>query len=202
MIKIRWPIPRRREAEPPSRIIVGLGNPGSQYARSRHNVGFWCVDRVAIQNSIKLSRRHRSALIGEGFIEGHRAVLAKPRTFVNRSGQAVAYLLTRYGVSRDELLIIHDDMDLPLGRIRMRPSGSAGGHRGVKSVIEEAGTQDFARLRIGIGRPPLGSDEVEYVLGAMSEDETAAMDDIVERAAQSVACLLAEGITAAMNRFN
>ena len=191
-----------RKPEPPSIIIVGLGNPGSQYARTRHNVGFWCVDRIASDHSIAFSRRHRSALVGEGGIEGHRVVLAKPRTFVNRSGQAVAYLLARYGVSPRELLVICDDMNLPQGTIRLRPEGSAGAHNGLKSIIEAAGTQDFPRLRVGIGHPPEGADQVEHVLGTMSEDEQQTADRAVELAAQAFVGLLTDGITVAMNRFN
>ena len=191
-----------RKPEPPFIIIVGLGNPGSQYARTRHNVGFWCVDRIASDHSIAFSRRHRAALVGEGEIEGHRVVLAKPRTFMNRSGQAVAYLLARYRVSPRELLVIYDDMDLPPGTIRLRPEGSSGAHNGIKSIIEAAGTQDFPRLRVGIGHPPEGTDPVEYVLGPMSEAEQQTADRAMERAAQAVVGVLTDGITAAMNRFN
>lgn len=208
MRKIRWPILdaipglRRPRAEPPSLIIVGLGNPGSQYARTRHNVGFWCIDRLADKNSIALSRRHRTAQLGEGTIEGHRVVLAKPRTFVNRSGEAATYLLARFRVSPQELLVIFDDIALPSGALRLRLGGSAGGHNGVTSIIEALGTRELPRLRIGIGHPPEGADQVAYVLGAMSEEEQRAADDAVERAAQAVATVLADGITAAMNRFN
>ena len=193
---------RRQRAEPPSRIIVGLGNPGDQYAQTRHNVGFWCVDRIAEDYTIALSRRHRSTLIGEGVIEGHNIVIAKPRTFVNLSGQAIAYLLARYKVSPQELLVVHDDLALPPGKLRLRPGGSAGGHKGMGSIIEAVRTQDFPRLRIGIGQPPPGSDQVQYVLSPMSEDERNAAGEAIERAAQAVATLLTDGITEAMNRFN
>ena len=193
---------RRQRAEPPSRIIVGLGNPGDQYAQTRHNVGFWCVDRIAKDYAIALSRRHRSTLIGEGVIEGHNIVIAKPRTFVNRSGQAIAYLLARYKVSPRELLVVHDDLALPPGKLRLRPGGSAGGHKGMVSIIEAVRTQDIPRLRIGIGQPPADSDQVQYVLSPMSEDERNAAGEAIERAAQAVATLLTDGITEAMNRFN
>ena len=208
MKKPRWPIldaifgPHRRRAAPPARIVVGLGNPGNQYAETRHNVGFWCVDRIAVDYSIALSRRHRSSIIGEGEIDGHRVVLAKPRGFVNLSGQAIKYVLARYSISPQALLVVYDDMALPLGKIRLRPEGGTGGHNGIKSVIEAAGTQDFPRLRIGIGRPPAGSGTIEYVLDSMSVEERTMADEAVARASQAVATLLTDGITVAMNRFN
>ena len=207
MSKSRWPIldavlgPIRRRREQPSWIIVGLGNPGPEYAQTRHNVGFWCVDRLASDHSIAFSR-HRSTLIGEGVIDGHRVVLAKPRTFMNRSGEAVVYLLARYRVSPQELLVVYDDMDLPVGKIRLRPSGSAGGHKGMKSITESVGTQDFPRLRFGIGRAPEGSDAVEYVLGTMPAEEDEAANAAVLRIVEAVAGVLNEGVSAAMNRFN
>ena len=187
---------------PPKLVIVGLGNPGQGYAKSRHNVGFWCVERIAEEHSIALSRRNRSAITGEGAIEGHPVALAKPRTFVNRSGQAITYLLARFRVSPSELLVIYDDIALPLGKIRLRPEGSAGGHNGVKSITEAIGTQGFPRLRVGIGAPPAGSDQVGYVLGAMSDAEMAVADAAVERVAQAVVSVLTEGIDTTMNRFN
>ena len=187
---------------PPDLVIVGLGNPGNQYAHTRHNVGFRCVDRIAASHSIALSRRNRSAIIGEGIIEGHAVVLAKPRTFVNRSGEAITYLLSRFRVSPRDLLVVYDDIALPLGRMRLRPDGGAGGHNGIKSIIDSVGTQDFPRLRIGIGSPPEGSDQIEYVLGTMSDDERKIADETLEQAAQAVVSTLTDGITVAMNRFN
>ena len=187
---------------PPEMIVVGLGNPGDRYRDTRHNIGFWCVDRLAGDHGIKLSRRQRRALIGEGVIEGRRIVLARPRTYVNRSGEAVAYLLTRYAVSPGQLLVVYDDMDLPLGKLRLRPSGSAGGHNGVKSIIDVVGSREFPRLRLGIGRPADGVHQVEHVLGTMSPDDRRGIDEAVERAADAVASVISEGITEAMNRFN
>jgi PTH1 family peptidyl-tRNA hydrolase len=186
----------------PELIVLGLGNPGAPYAQTRHNVGFWCVDRIASDHSVGFSRRNRSALVGEGLIEGRPVVLAKPRTFVNLSGLAAAYLLTRFRASPQELLIIYDDMDLPLGRLRLRLNGTAGGHNGIKSIIETVGTQDIPRLRVGIGQPPPGSDQVEYVLGTMSAQERETVDQAVDSVAEAVRCLLTDGIVQAMNRFN
>ena len=186
----------------PSRVIVGLGNPGEEYIGTRHNVGFWCVDHLATANSISLSDRRRKAVIGVGTIADERVVLAKPRTFVNRSGEAVAYLLARYKIPPGDLLVIHDDMDLPLGKLRLRSGGSAGGHKGMKSIIQAIGTQDFPRLRMGIGHPPEGMDEIGHVLGAMSMEERETVERAVELASQAVVSVLTEGISQAMNRYN
>ena len=191
-----------RSSVPPKLVIVGLGNPGEEYASSRHNVGFWCVDRIAEEHSISLSRRNRSALLGEGVIEGHPVALAKPRTFVNRSGEAITYLLARFKVSPNELLVIYDDIALPLGKIRLRPEGSAGGHNGVKSITQAIGTQDFPRLRVGVGAPPPGSDQIGYVLGSIPDDDMEVANAAVDRVAQAVASVLTEGIDTTMNRFN
>ena len=205
---IRWALAesvlwmRNQQDGPHHKLVVGLGNPGRQYANMRHNVGFWCVERLARESSIAFTRRRRHAVSGEGTIRGVQVVLAKPRTFVNDSGRAITSLLARYGASPADLLVVYDDMDLPQGELRLRPSGSAGGHNGMKSILEAIGTQSFARLRIGIGRPPVGVDEVEYVLGAMAPEERKRADEVVERATQAVICALAEGIDIAMNRFN
>ena len=185
-----------------TRLVIGLGNPGRQYARTRHNVGFWCVDRLSRQGSITFSRRHRQAVIGEGMIDGIPVALAKPRTFVNNSGQAASFLLARYGASIGDLLVVYDDMALPPGKLRLRPRGGAGGHNGVKSIIETIGAQDFARVRIGIGRPLVDGDEVEYVLGTVPPQERQEIDEAIDRAAQAVVCLLTEGIDVAMDRYN
>ena len=193
---------RQQPTEPPSRIIVGLGNPGEKYAGTRHNAGFWCVDRIAKENGIKFSRKNRSTLVGEGVIEGQRVVLAKPRTFVNRSGASVTYLLARFGAKPQQLLVIYDELNLPLGKLRLRPHGSAAGHNGVKSIIEALGTDDFPRLRFGIGRPDPQSDQIGFVIGQMEEDERQKANEMVERTAEAVSSLLNDGIDVAMNKFN
>ena len=209
MRKVRLPrldalfaLPRRRADRLPDLIVVGLGNPGSEYAQTRHNVGAWCVDRIAKDYAITMSRRHRTSLIGEGVIDGRRVALARPRTFVNLSGRSATYLLARYRVPSKRLLVIYDEMDLAPGTIRLRPGGSGGGHNGIKSIIAALGTQEFPRLRVGIGRPEPGADRVDYVLGTMSPDERGAVDDSIGRAVQAVVTLLTEGIDVAMNRFN
>ena len=188
--------------EPPALVIVGLGNPGPKYAETRHNVGFWCIDLLAKRRDIKLERKHKTSVLGEGEIEGQRVILVKPRTFVNRSGQAVEYLMTRYAIPVEKVLIIHDDINLPVGRLRLRPNGSAGGHNGIRSVIDATGSQDFPRLRIGVGKPPDGADQIGHVIGEMSPQERKATDEALERVVQAVSSLLTENIDVAMNRFN
>ncbi len=183
-------------------IIVGLGNPGRKFASNRHNVGFMCVDHLARRWGVRLAHRRRHAILGQGELEGREVVMAKPRTFVNRSGDAVRYLLSRFGASQEELLIIYDEMDLPLGRIRIRPEGSAAGHNGMKSIISALGTQNFARVRVGVGRPADDQDEVSHVLGAFSKEEANLVREAVDRVAEAVAVLLTDGIQQAMNQFN
>ena len=192
----------RQYASSPALVIVGLGNPGPEYADTRHNAGFWCIDVLARRHEITLERQHRSAIIGEGAVGTHSVVLVKPRTFVNRSGVAVSYLKARYGVMTADMLIICDDINLPPGKLRLRRKGSAGGHNGIKSVIEATGSQDFPRLRIGVGRPQEGTGQVEHVIGPMERDDRRVVDDAVERAADAVTYLLCEGVDETMSRFN
>ena len=192
----------KQQANPPSLVIVGLGNPGPEYAGTRHNAGFWCIDALAKKHGITLERRNRSAIVGEGEIDDLRVVLVKPRTFVNRSGAAINYLTARYAAPIEKLLIVCDDINLPPGKLRMRRKGSAGGHNGIKSVIEAAGSQEFPRLRIGVGRPPEGTGQIEHVIGPMDSQNREVVDEAVERAAEAIECLLTEGIDEAMSRFN
>ncbi len=188
------------------KLIVGLGNLGKAYAGNRHNVGFQCIDRLASEHGIPVKERRLRlkplrAVFGRGDVEGTPVVLAKPRTFMNISGRAVAQLARRFNVAPDDLIVIHDDMDLPLGKIRIRRGGSAGGHKGVASVIDSLGTEDFARVRIGIGRPPDG-DEVSYVLGDFTAEERDIVTEAVGQAAEAIRCIISDGIEAAMNRYN
>ena len=196
----------RRESNPhacpPALVIVGLGNPGSEYSDTRHNAGFWCIEALAKRHAIALERRNRSVTVGEGEIEDLRVVLVKPRTYVNRSGAAIDYLTARYAAPVDKLLIVCDDINLPPGRLRLRRKGSAGGHNGIKSVIEAAGSQEFPRLRIGVGRPPDGTGQVEHVIGPMDSQDRQVVDEAVGRASEAIECLLIEGMDEAMSRFN
>jgi PTH1 family peptidyl-tRNA hydrolase len=182
--------------------VIGLGNPGKEYAATRHNVGHWCIDRLAELHSAGRFRRSRLAEIAEATIGGQRVVLAKPRTYVNESGRAVTSLMTKYRAAPGDLLIVYDEMDLPAGSIRLRARGGSGGHNGMKSIIDATGTQEFPRLRIGVGRPARSGGEVEHVLGSMPGAEKASVDDAVSRAADAIETVLRDGVVEAMNRFN
>ena len=186
----------------PAAVVIGLGNPGKEYENTRHNAGFWYMDRLASELSVKFQRRNPHALTGEGNVDGLRVALAKPRTYVNLSGQAATYLLARYRLPPSSLLVVYDDIALPPGKLRLRPSGSAGGHNGIKSIIAALGTQDFPRLRIGVGNAVRGADRVSHVLGRLPRSDRAAVDDALERGLELLPCLLTEGIETAMNRFN
>ncbi len=187
-------------------LIVGLGNPGEEYAGNRHNIGFMCIADLARQHGIKLNKKESQARTGAGKIAERDVVLARPQTFVNRSGAAIGPLVRRYRVTPDRLIIIHDDMDLPPGKIRIRRGGRTAGHKGVSSTIDAVGKQDFFRIRVGIGRPEAtegGEDEViAHVLGDLTPEERAAFDEAIPRAGEAIECLLTEGLEAAMNRFN
>lgn len=182
-------------------LLLGLGNPGRAYARSRHNVGFECVSALAKKHNIPLEQRRRHVATGEGSIGGVEVVLAKPRTYMNMSGLAARYLLARYNTTSVSLLVIHDDMELPLGKLRIRPRGSSGGHNGLNSIIAELGTQEFPRLRIGIGRPQT-QDAVSFVLGSFAREEVKAIKAAIDQATEAVEWILEHGLESAMNRFN
>jgi len=191
------------------KVIIGLGNPGRQYQHNRHNAGFHCIDRLSERHSIKLKNKLCQSHTGTGLIEGEEVVLAKPATYVNLSGSATAGLLKRFDCKLQDLIVIHDDLDLPTGRIRVRLGGSSGGHRGIKSIIQAVGSQDFNRVRIGISRPFLdrsGDDYeneiVEYVLGDFSRAEDELIQPALDLACEAVSVILTEDITAAMNKFN
>ncbi|MBI2856546.1 MAG: aminoacyl-tRNA hydrolase [Chloroflexi bacterium] len=184
------------------KLIVGLGNPGRAYAATRHNVGFLCIDHIGRRAGIPLSDRRRLAAVGQGTLEGQDVVLAKPRTFMNHSGEALTYLLSRFHVPPGDLLVIYDDLDLPLGNIRIRPSGSAGGHRGLVSIISALRSQDFPRVRIGIGRPPSGQDEIRYVLGAFEPEERRVIRETVASVGDAVVDIMGHDLDWAMNRYN
>ena len=190
------------------KIIIGLGNPGREYRMNRHNAGFHCIERLADKYGIKFQNKLCQSQTGTGQIEGEEVVLARPATFVNLSGNAAACLLKRFKCTPQDLTVIHDDLDLPTGRIRVRLGGSSGGHRGIKSIIQALGGQDFNRVRIGISRPELGprndyeSEIIDYVLGNFSREENELMQPALDLACEAVPVILAKGITAAMNRFN
>ena len=190
------------------KLIIGLGNPGKSYARNRHNVGFFCVNYFAKLHSISFDRRQCRARVGAAEVRDDKVVLAKPGTFVNLSGQSVACLAHKYRVALSDLLVIYDDLDLPLGKIRLRQSGSSGGHKGMNSIISALGSEDFPRIRVGIGRPQgekqaVGEDDiVNYVLSDFSPQEEAIIRPAIVRVAEAIDCFLNRGIEAAMNEFN
>lgn len=191
-------------------IIVGLGNPGKIYAQNRHNIGFRCISHLAKLYSIETNRRQCHSQVGSGKIDDIKVVLAKPVTFVNQSGEAVSCLVRKYDITPSDLIVIHDDLDLPLGKLRIRPDGSAGGHRGINSIISALGSDDFPRIKVGIGRPTkedgTAMADEDSIVGYVLSDFTPWEDDIIESAiaqvAKAIQLILTEGVTAAMNKFN
>ena len=194
------------------KIIVGLGNPGRGYANNRHNVGFKCIDRLAQLHDIRLSQRRAKSRMGTGSIGGEEVVLAKPRTYMNLSGQAVQSIFAKLKPSLSDLIVIYDDLDLALGTMRIRERGSAGGHNGMKSIINLIGSQEFARIRVGI-EPGLDESGLtylvprslktpDYVLSDFNAREKKVMKETYSRVAEAVEYILCEGITAAMNKYN
>lgn len=184
-------------------VIVGLGNPGESYARTRHNIGFQCLEHLARQHGLDFRTQRAKARLAEGQIAGQRVVLALPMTYMNLSGQAVSGLRTWYKIDpAQELLVIYDDLDLPFGKLRLRQRGSAGTHNGMKSIVAQLGSQDFPRLRVGIDRPPPRWDAADYVLGRFAADEQAALPEVYERVAEAVELTLRDGFITAMNRYN
>ena len=181
-------------------IIVGLGNPGTDYVSTRHNIGFRCVDHLAERSGIKISEKRRHALLGKGFFQNLPIVLAKPKTFMNASGEAVRYLIQRFGPPRNKILIISDDMDLPMGQLRIRTAGGSGGHRGLDSIIEQLGNNEFPRLRVGVGRPM--HEAIKHVLGPFSQKEEEILSSSIVLCVDALETWLTEGIECAMNRFN
>ena len=192
------------------KLIIGLGNPGKVYAHNRHNIGFRCINYLARLHSIPVKQRQCQSQIGIGKIAGVELLLAKPKTFVNVSGEAVRRLMRRYDIVVDDLLVIYDDLDLPPGKLRLRHGGSSGGHKGLKSIISALGSQDFCRIKVGIGRPT-GEDGtaiadedgiISYVLGDFTPQEEKTIKPAVASVAEAIHCILTEGVVAAMNKFN
>src|SRR5574341_1383791 len=187
---------------PEKYLIVGLGNPGRRYAKNRHNVGFQVIEHLAARHGLKASRRQNNALLSTGTIAGRSAILARPQLYMNRSGGPVAALVKFYKVAAENLLVVFDDLDLPTGTLRLRPSGGSGGQNGMKDIIARLGHENFPRLRVGIGRPPGRMDAVNYVLQSFGQEERAIMAQIYDRAADAIETWLVEGITLAMSRHN
>lgn len=182
-------------------VIVGLGNPGKQYENTKHNIGFITLDQLAEQHGIKINKIKHKALVGEGIIAGRKVLLVKPQTFMNLSGQSVREVVSYYHVEPEDLLVIYDDVDLPLGSLRIRSKGSAGSHNGMKSILYDLQEDGFPRIRIGIGAERR-MDLASYVLGNFDKEDREPMKQAVSRAAAAVERYLAEGIEAAMSEYN
>jgi len=183
-------------------IIVGLGNPTREYAATRHNIGFDAITRIADENHISLDTKKHKALCGKGHINGQKVILAQPQTYMNLSGESVRELMDFYKVSNEEVIIIYDDISLDVGCLRIRPRGSAGGHNGIKSIIQHMGTQEFSRIRIGVGDKPKGWDLADYVLGRFPAEEQKTIKEALGEVSKACEVIMTEGIEAAMNQFN
>jgi peptidyl-tRNA hydrolase, PTH1 family len=192
------------------KLIVGLGNPGFLYARNRHNIGFMCVSHLGKMRSIPFDKKQAQARTGIGTIAGKRVVLARPQTFMNASGESVSALLHRLNVALSDLIVIHDDLDLPVGKIRLRLGGSSGGHKGIESIIARTGTRDFYRIRVGIGRPDNSEDKaaakeeavISYVLSDFTAEEKKIIETVLPTVSEAITCLLVQGLEATMNKYN
>jgi PTH1 family peptidyl-tRNA hydrolase len=196
------PLPEQEKVWEGPFLITGLGNPGRGYRYNRHNVGFMAVDALATHFKIPLSKVQAKAITGIGMVEGRRVILTKPQTYMNLSGTSVASLARYYKVETDHLLVIHDDIDLPLGTLRIRAQGSAGGQKGMVSIIERLGTNQFPRARVGVGRPPGRMPTADYVLEDFLPEEKEQLDRVFSRLLAAIDAYIYEGIEPAMTRFN
>jgi PTH1 family peptidyl-tRNA hydrolase len=183
-------------------LLIGLGNPGSEYAKTRHNIGFEVIEKLSKDYNIPLDFKKHKAVCGKGVIEGEKVLLAQPQTYMNASGESVRELMDYYKVSQEEIIIVYDDITLAVGQLRVRPKGSAGGHNGIKSIIHHIGTQEFPRVRVGVGDKPKGWDLVDHVLGRFPKEEESFVREGIERAAKACTTILLDGTEEAMNRFN
>ena len=183
-------------------LIVGLGNPGVEYAATRHNIGFDMITYLSDKYNIPVNSREGKALVGKGILAGEKVMLAQPQTYMNLSGESVRALMDYYKIDIEELLVIYDDISLDVGQIRMRGKGSAGGHNGIKSIIQHTGTQEFARIKIGVGQKPEGGDLVKHVLGRFSREEDGMFRDVFALAEEGLLAWLQEDMKSAMNKVN
>jgi PTH1 family peptidyl-tRNA hydrolase len=183
-------------------LIVGLGNPGAEYRLTRHNFGFMVLDALAEHWSLQLKKIKFNAVYVEDRFKGNKVVLAKPLTFMNESGRSVAPLMRYFKVPTENMLVIHDDLDLPLGTLRIRPSGSSGGQRGIESITKLLGTQEFPRMRLGISRPPGQMEPKDYVLKNFLPNEEELKKIVLRQAIEAIECFIENGLTTAMNRYN
>lgn len=184
------------------KIIVGLGNPTKEYAGTRHNIGFSVITDISDSYGILVDTKKHKALIGKGIIEGEKVILAMPQTYMNLSGESVREILDFYKCGKEDLIVIYDDISLDVGKLRIRTKGSAGGHNGIKNIIAHLGSDEFTRIKVGVGEKPKGMDLADYVLGRFKKDELEAIRESVARATKAVAVIIADGESAAMNQFN
>lgn len=182
--------------------IFGLGNPGLKYKKTRHNAGFMAIDALAKELGIKMKNSKFDAKMGEGFYEGEKIVLIKPQTYMNNSGFSVSGVMNYFNISGDKIIVIYDDMDLAVGNLRIKAKGSAGAHNGMKSIINCIGTQEFPRIRMGIGKPKGEKDVIGHVLGKFGKDENALVEEMTQNAAHAALLIATKGIEAAQQKFN
>lgn len=183
-------------------LLIGLGNPGREYKDNRHNFGFMVIDRIAVRLGARGMKLQSNALVMSTIYEDRKLILAKPQTYMNLSGQSAQGLAHYYKIPFENMLVAHDDLDLPFGTIRMRPGGGPGGQKGIASTIEKLGTKDFPRLRLGIGRPPGRMDPAAYVLQDFPRDEVKILSELLDRAADATLSFVVDGLDRAMNKFN
>ena len=183
-------------------LIIGLGNPEEEYSKTRHNMGFNAINKIAIKYNIEVNKTKFQGLYETTIIEGQKVILVKPQTYMNLSGNCVQEFVNFYKIEKENIIIIYDDMDIEPGEIKIRKKGGPGGHNGMKSIIQMLGTEQFARVRIGIGRPKHNGDEINYVIGAIPKEEMPKLDDGTEKAKDAVIEIIKNGIDSAMNKFN
>ena len=184
------------------KIIAGLGNPTKEYYGTRHNVGFSVIYNISDNYNISVDTKKHKALIGKGIIEGEKVILAMPQTYMNLSGESIRELLDFYKCSNEDLIVIYDDVSLDVGKLRIRKKGSAGGHNGIKNIIQHLGTDVFTRIKVGVGEKPARMDLADYVLGRFSGEEQPVIREAVDRAREAVSTIIKEGADSAMNKFN
>lgn len=183
-------------------IVAGLGNPTREYEGTRHNIGFLIIDEIAKKNNISLDGKKHKAVYGKGMIEGHKVILAKPQTYMNLSGESIKAMADFYKLDEDKIIIIYDDVSLDVGQLRIRKKGSAGGHNGIKSIITHLGTQQFNRIKVGVGEKPRGYDLADYVLGRFTKEEIPVIEEAAASAAEAVKVMILQDVDAAMNLYN
>ena len=184
------------------KLVAGLGNPGRDYAGTRHNIGFGVIARISDKYNIPLTGKEHKAICGKGMIGGEKVILAQPQTFMNLSGECVRSLVDYYKLESEDIIIAYDDIDLEVGQLRIRSKGSAGGHNGIKNIISHLGTNEFPRVKVGVGGTPEGGDLVRHVLGRFSREDEKVIGEVLDVAVEAVETILSDGVEAAMNRYN